>query len=137
MVVKPALALNPSCRRSSVASLKPQNTTDSQPILGNLRLDPLALRVSVNGRIVPATVLEFRLLEYMARNPGQVFTRDQLLDAVWGEECFVTPRTVDACIRRIRTKIEIGRGCPSFLKTIRGEGYSLGNVSPTSRNTRR
>jgi len=117
--------------------LKPQSTTDTKLKLGNLQLDLLALRVSVNGRIVPATVLEFRLLEYMARNPGEVFTRDQLLDAVWGAECFVTPRTVDACVRRIRTKIEIGRDHPSLLKTIRGVGYSLGNVPPTSRNTRR
>jgi two-component system phosphate regulon response regulator PhoB len=115
--------------------LKPQSTTNTKLKLGNLQLDLLALRVLVNGRIVPVTVLEFRLLEYMARTPGQVFTRDQLLDAVWGEECFVTPRTVDACVRRIRTKIEVGRGRPSLLKTIRGVGYSLGSVSPSSRST--
>jgi DNA-binding response OmpR family regulator len=120
-----------------VAPLKPKSTTDTKLKLGNLQLDPLALRVSVNGRIVPATVLEFRLLEYMARNPGQVFTRDQLLDAVWGKECFITPRTVDACVRRIRTKIESAHGRRSLLKTIRGVGYSLGNVSPSSRNPRR
>ena len=103
--------------------------TDSELKLGDLQLDLLALRVSVNGRIVPTTVLEFRLLEYMARNQGRVFTRDQLLDAVWGAECFVTPRTVDACVRRIRTKIGAGHGQPSLLKTIRGVGYSLDNGS--------
>ena len=97
--------------------------------VGDLHLDRLALRVSVEGKVVPATVLEFRLLEYMARNHGQVFTRDELLDAVWGRECFVTPRTVDACVRRIRMKLEAGCGRTSLLKTIRGVGYCMDNGS--------
>jgi two-component system phosphate regulon response regulator PhoB len=93
--------------------------------LGDMELNLLALRVSVAGDTVPTTFLEFRLLEYMIRNQGRVFTRDQLLDAVWGRERFVTPRSVDACVRRIRNKIEArGRGT-SFLKTIRGVGYCL------------
>ena len=116
--------------RGSPVPRPPGSATDTEVRLGDLQLDLLALRVSVNGRILPTTVLEFRLLEYMARNEGRVFTRDQLLDAVWGEECFVTPRTVDACVRRIRTKIEAGQGRPSLLRTIRGVGYCLDNGSP-------
>jgi DNA-binding response OmpR family regulator len=99
--------------------------------LGDLQLDPLALRICIKGKPVPITLLEFRLIEFMFRNQGRVFSRDQLLDAVWGEERFVTPRTVDACVRRIRTKIAASQGRASMLKTIRGIGYCLDEVFPS------
>jgi DNA-binding winged helix-turn-helix (wHTH) protein len=91
----------------------------------DLIIDSLGMKVSVRGIEVPTTSLEFRLIEYLARHRGQVFTRDLLLDAVWGEAKFVTPRSVDACIRRIREKIEPDGTRPTFLKTIRGVGYVL------------
>src|SRR5215469_4280823 len=120
-------------RRTPFPAMLPEVPEDTELKLGDLELNLLAMRVSVAGTVIPTTVLEFRLLEYMARNEGRVFTRDQLLDAVWGEECFVTPRTVDACVRRIRNKIESGRGRPSLLKTVRGIGYCLENAfSPAS-----
>jgi two-component system phosphate regulon response regulator PhoB len=112
-------------RRSRVTDALAQDPTDTVLKLGNMELNLLALRVSVDGETVPTTILEFRLLEYMVRNRGRVFTRDQLLDAVWGQERFVTPRSVDACVRRIRNKIEVGSGGRSFLKTVRGVGYYL------------
>jgi DNA-binding response OmpR family regulator len=90
-----------------------------------LLIDSSAMRVSVRGSEVTTTSLEFRLIEYLARHRGQVFTRDLLLDAVWGDTQFVTPRSVDACIRRIREKIEPDRASPTYLKTIRGVGYRL------------
>jgi len=95
----------------------------------DLVIDSLAMKVSVRGSEVPTTSLEFRLIEYLARHRGQVFTRDLLLDAVWGDTQFVTPRSVDACIRRIREKIEPDRTSPTYLKTIRGVGYRLDAVS--------
>src|SRR5579863_1357458 len=95
----------------------------------DLVIDSLAMKVSVRGSEVATTSLEFRLIEYLARHRGQVFTRDLLLDAVWGEMQFVTPRSVDACIRRIREKIEPDRSCPTYLKTIRGVGYRLDAVA--------
>jgi DNA-binding response OmpR family regulator len=91
----------------------------------DLVIDSLAMKVSVRGSEVPITSLEFRLIEYLARHRGQVFTRDLLLDAVWGDMEFVTPRSVDACIRRVRGKIEPDRTAPTYLKTIRGVGYRL------------
>ncbi len=94
-----------------------------------LAIDSWAMRLSVRGREVPTTSLEFRLIEYLARHRGQVFTRDLLLDAVWGDMQFVTPRSVDACIRRIRGKIEPDRSKPTYLKTIRGVGYRLDAVT--------
>lgn len=88
-------------------------------------IDPSAMKISVLGKEVTTTTLEFRLIEYMARHRGKVFTRDALLDAVWGDLQFVTPRSVDACVRRIRHKIEPNSYSPTFLRTIRGVGYKL------------
>jgi DNA-binding response OmpR family regulator len=93
--------------------------------IAELVIDSWAMKLSVRGSEVPTTSLEFRLIEYLARHRGQVFTRDLLLDAVWGDMQFVTPRSVDACIRRIRGKIEPDRSRPTYLKTIRGVGYRL------------
>jgi DNA-binding response OmpR family regulator len=95
----------------------------------DLVIDSLAMKLSVRGSEVPTTSLEFRLIEYLARHRGQVFTRDLLLDAVWGDMQFVTPRSVDACIRRIREKIEPDRTSPTYLKTIRGVGYRLDAIA--------
>lgn len=97
----------------------------SQTQATELVIDSGAMKLSVRGMEVPTTSLEFRLIEYLARHRGQVFTRDLLLDAVWGDMQFVTPRSVDACIRRIREKIEPDRSKPTYLKTIRGVGYRL------------
>lgn len=121
-------------RRGHLLEAVPSAAEDTVLKLGSMELNLLALRVSVGGETVPTTILEFRLLEYMARNRGCVFTRDQLLDAVWGQERFVTPRSVDACVRRIRNKIESARGGPSFLKTVRGVGYSLESTQPPLRS---
>jgi DNA-binding response OmpR family regulator len=63
------------------------------------------------------------LLEYLARHRGRVFTRDQLLDAVWKEGSFVTPRSIDVFVRRLREKIEVDPRHPRYLKTLRGIGY--------------
>jgi DNA-binding response OmpR family regulator len=95
----------------------------------DLVIDSLAMKLSVRGSEVVTTNLEFRLIEYLARHRGQVFTRDLLLDAVWGDMQFVTPRSVDACIRRIREKIEPDKARPTYLKTIRGVGYRLDAIA--------
>jgi len=91
----------------------------------DLSIDTWAMKILVHGVEVPMTTLEFRLIEYLARHRGQVFTRDLLLDAVWGDMQFITPRSVDACILRIRQKIETDRTKPTLLKTVRGVGYRL------------
>jgi two-component system, OmpR family, phosphate regulon response regulator PhoB len=92
-------------------------------------IDCAAMRLSVRGSEVAITTLEFRLLDYLARHRGHVFTRDVLLDAVWGEMQFVTPRSVDACVRRVRDKIEPDRCRPTYLKTVRGVGYRFDGVA--------
>jgi two-component system phosphate regulon response regulator PhoB len=91
--------------------------------LGHIEIDPAAMVVRVAGTTVPTTTREFRLLDYLARHAARVFTRDQLLDAVWTEGSFVTPRSVDVYVRRLREKIEPDPDSPSYLKTVRGIGY--------------
>jgi len=90
---------------------------------GDLEIDVASMTVRVQGRTVLTTVREFRLLEYLARHRGRVFTRDQLLDAVWKEGSFVTPRSIDVFVRRLREKIESDPRHPRYLKTLRGVGY--------------
>ena len=91
--------------------------------LGDLNIDISSMTVQVAGRAVFTTAREFRLLEYLATHRGRVLTRDQLLDAVWKETPFVTARSIDVYIRRLREKIERDPRHPQFLKTLRGIGY--------------
>jgi phosphate regulon transcriptional regulator PhoB len=91
--------------------------------VGNLEIDPAAYRVSLSGKPVTLSTLEFRLLYFLASRPNRVFSRDQLLDAVWGTERFVTPRSVDVYVRRLREKVEPDPEHPLHLKTVRGAGY--------------
>jgi two-component system phosphate regulon response regulator PhoB len=91
--------------------------------LGDLRIDTGGMTVTVRGSNIATTATEFRLLEYFARHPGRVFTRDQLLDAVWRDTAFVTPRSVDVYVRRLREKIESNPEDPRYLRTVRGAGY--------------
>lgn len=89
----------------------------------NIEIDAGAMQLRVDGELVTTTATEFRLLDYLARHPGRVFSRDHLLDAVWGDARFVTPRSVDVYVRRIREKIEADPELPRYLKTMRGAGY--------------
>jgi two-component system phosphate regulon response regulator PhoB len=91
--------------------------------LGDLEIDIASMTVRVQGATVVTTVREFRLLEYLARHRGRAFTRDQMLDAVWKEGSFVTPRSIDVFVRRLREKIEADPRHPRQLKTLRGIGY--------------
>jgi two-component system phosphate regulon response regulator PhoB len=86
-------------------------------------IDANAMQLTVRGKLTPTTATEFRLLDYLARHPGRVYSRDHLLDAVWGDARFVTPRSVDVYVSRIRDKIEVDPENPRHLKTVRGAGY--------------
>ena len=92
-------------------------------------IDRCSMKLSVRGSEVITTTLEFRLVDYLARHRGHAFTRDMLLDAVWGEMQFVSPRSVDACIRRVREKIEPDLTAPTYVKTVRGVGYRFDAVA--------
>jgi two-component system, OmpR family, alkaline phosphatase synthesis response regulator PhoP len=91
--------------------------------IGPLRIDPVSYRAQREGKTLPLSTLEFRLLYFLASRPNRVFSRDQLLDAVWGADRFVTPRSVDVYVRRLREKMEPNPEKPGYLKTVRGAGY--------------
>ncbi len=88
-------------------------------------LDSDSVTLTVRGKPTDATATEFRLLHFLASHPGKVFTRDQVLDAVWRDMSFVTPRSVDVYIRRLREKIEKDPENPRYLRTVRGAGYKF------------
>jgi DNA-binding response OmpR family regulator len=90
---------------------------------GPFRLDRAARRVYQNDREVELTSTEFKLLEFFLTHPGTAWSREQLLREVWGEQHFVTPRTVDVHIRRLREQIEQKPDEPAYLVTVRGFGY--------------
>ena len=90
---------------------------------GPLELNRVSMSLSFEGLDVPLSVTEFRLLDHLVSNPGRVFTRDQILDAVWGGEFFVQPSTINVHMRRLRTKIEPDPARPQFLTTVHGVGY--------------
>jgi DNA-binding response OmpR family regulator len=91
----------------------------------DFELDSDAVTLKVRGTLVDTTATEFRLLHFLASHPGRVFTRDQVLDGVWRDMAFVTPRSVDVYIRRLREKIEQDPENPRYLKTVRGAGYKF------------
>jgi phosphate regulon transcriptional regulator PhoB len=90
-----------------------------------LRLDPRTQDVTVGGAPVELSALEFRLLYFLASHPRQIFSRDRLLDEIWGRDCPVTLRTVDVHIRRLREKIEPRPEDPEYIGTVRGAGYRM------------
>jgi DNA-binding response OmpR family regulator len=90
-----------------------------------LHVDLRSYRAAVDGKEVELSSREFRLLYFLIGNPGRVFTRDQLLDRVWGDEAFVEPRTVDVHISRLRAAIEPDKANPRYILTVRGIGYKF------------
>lgn len=93
----------------------------------NLTLDRSRCEARLDGNALTLTATEFRLLEFLMSRPGVVFSREQLLDAVWGHDRAVTDRTVDVYILRLRQKIEADPANPLLIRSIRGFGYSFNN----------
>jgi DNA-binding response OmpR family regulator len=105
---------------------------DTEPAsseIGPFRLDRTAHRVFVRDRELALTSTEFNLLEFFLTHPGRAYSRDQLLESVWGEQRFVTPRTVDVHVRRLREQIEEQPDQPRYLTTVRGFGYRFEDVT--------
>ena len=90
---------------------------------GDIEIDTERYTVSIKGKPVKLSATEFKLLLFLAERKGKVFSRSQLLDAIWRDEAFVEPRTVDVHIRRLRANIEEDPAHPGYIKTMRGIGY--------------
>jgi DNA-binding response OmpR family regulator len=98
----------------------------SKPTIeGDLFLDPETLQASYRGHPLSLSALEFRLLHYLASHPGKVYSRDRLLDEAWGKDRFVTERSVDTYMWRLRKKLQAAGGPEVPLKTFRGGGYAF------------
>lgn len=90
-----------------------------------LRVDYNSYEVTRDGIRLDLSPTEIKLLIFFSKNPGRVFTRDQILDHVWGQQAFVEPRTVDVHIRRLRSQLEKDPENPEFILTVRGVGYKF------------
>jgi DNA-binding response OmpR family regulator len=119
--------------RELIARIKIQFRTQNNPTrvlkAGNLELDRNSCRVQMNGETLALTATEFRLLEFLMSRPGVVFSREQLLDAVWGHDRAVTDRTVDVYVLRLRQKVERDPASPIMIRSVRGFGYSFDDGS--------
>ncbi len=119
--------------RELIARIKIQFRSQQQPTrtlqIGGLNLDRSSCRVSLQGSALSLTATEFRLLEFLMTRPGVVFSREQLLDSVWGHDRAVTDRTVDVYILRLRQKIEQDPTNPHYIRSVRGFGYSFNEVA--------
>jgi len=108
-------------RRSKPAQ---QMATAAEPIeAGDLRIDPAGRRVTRAGHEVQLTQREFDLLLHLASSPGTVFSRDQLMTAVWGHDFYTDTSTVTVHVRRLRQKLERDPAAPEFVQTVWGVGY--------------
>ena len=103
----------------------PQESNTNKIIVGNLQLDIDKFETRVKNKVIDLTLREFEVLKYLANQPGQVVTRETLLEKVWGYEYYGDIRTVDVTVRRIREKIEEDTSTPKILITKRGVGYYI------------
>jgi len=94
-------------------------------IFADIRIDPQTRLVTIRGKELSLTVKEFEMLWHLARHPRQVFSRDQLLESIWGISEFIDPSTVTVHIRRLREKIEADPSNPVHLMTVWGVGYKF------------
>jgi two-component system phosphate regulon response regulator PhoB len=91
---------------------------------GDLEVDREKKRVSRGGRAIDLGPTEYRLLEFLMERPGRVFSREQLLDGVWGSEIYIDERTVDVHVGRLRKALNRGQETDP-IRTVRGAGYAL------------
>lgn len=115
--------------REVIARIKLQFRSQTGPMrvlqAGGIELDRASCQVRLDSQPLALTATEFRLLEFLMSRPGVVFSRDQLLNAVWGQDRAITDRTVDVYILRLRQKIERDASEPGLIHSVRGFGYSF------------
>jgi DNA-binding response OmpR family regulator len=115
--------------RELIARIKLQFRNQTAPArvldMGGVQLDRSSCQVRLNGTLLSLTATEFRLLEFLMARPGVVFSREQLLNAVWGQDRAITDRAVDVYILRLRQKIEADPTNPALVHSVRGFGYTF------------
>ena len=115
--------------REVIARIKLQFRSQTAPVralkAAGVELDRSSCQVRLNGNLIALTATEFRLLEFLMSRSGVVFSREQLLNAVWGQDRAITDRTVDVYVLRLRQKIEADPTAPKVIHSVRGFGYSF------------
>lgn len=116
--------------RAVLRRAETKSETDPEGIFTfeGLSIDYGRYEVTVEGKKVALGPMEIKLLTFLTGHPGRVYSRDQLLDHVWGDEAFVEPRTVDVHISRLRAAIEQDTENPQYILTVRGIGYKFADV---------
>jgi two-component system phosphate regulon response regulator PhoB len=109
--------------RALLRRANPQNVSAILSV-GDIRLDREKKRISRSDREISLSPTEFRLLEFLMENPGRVYSREQLLDAVWGRDVYIDERTVDVHVGRLRKALNRANE-PDPIRTVRGSGYSI------------
>ncbi|MCS7477539.1 response regulator [Umezawaea endophytica] len=125
-VVKPVEPRVLDARLRAVLRRIDRENTRSTSVFGDLVIDRAALTVHKGGVQVGLTPTELRLLLELSRSPGQVLSREQLLKSVWDHDYLGDSRLVDACVQRLRLKVEDVPSAPVFVRTVRGFGYRFG-----------
>ena len=110
---------------TAVNNTQVQTVNTHKIVIGDLTIDLDKFEVRVRDEVIDLTLREFEVLKYLANQPGQVITREVLLEKVWGYEYYGDIRTVDVTVRRIREKIEKDTSAPKILITKRGVGYYI------------
>ena len=121
-ITKPFSPKELMARIKAVLRRRAPQLTDDEIDINGLRLDPVSHRVSGNETDIALGPTEFRLLHFFMTHPERVYTRNQLLDQVWGDHVFLEERTVDVHIRRLRKALEATQH-DVMVETVRGSGY--------------
>lgn len=134
-ITKPFRARELAARVRAVLRRSRHWSSDDRELIeiGGLKIKPAAREVWLGDQRIGLTPKEFDLLEYLARNAGNVVPRERILDRVWGEDEYIDPRTLDVHIRWLREKLEKDPSAPQRLLTVRGQGYRL--VAPQAEET--
>jgi len=123
-ITKPFSPAELTARINAVLRRSKPELSSEMLTFADLAMDLAAHRVRRNGQDIHLGPTEFRLLRHLMQHPGRVFTREQLLDSVWGRDVYVEPRTVDVHIRRLRKALNQS-GDDDLIRTVRSAGYSL------------
>ena len=113
---------------AAAGAAEPAPTGERPVTVHGIEIDPARRRVRVRGEEVELTAQEFRLLHLLASHPGIVFSREALLSRVWPDHTYVTPRSVDTLVKRLRRRVEVEPAEPSLVLTIWGSGYKFADV---------
>ena len=121
-------AATAAAARTAPAPAETSSGSERPVQVHGIEIDPARRRVRVRGEEVELTAQEFRLLHLLASHPGIVFSREALLSRVWPDHTFVTPRSVDTLVKRLRRRVEVNSADPSLVLTIWGSGYKFADV---------